>query len=267
MVGGTNYQQSQFNRVTDAQRQPGSTFKLFSYTAAIEQGISPGKSYSCAPLNWQGFRYRGCEHGASGSTDMYTGLALSENVIALRVAQDVGLEKVVRMAQRLGVKSPINPVPGLVIGQSEANVLEMTGAFGAIANHGVWNPPRAIKRIYDSSDCTNRSQPKTCRLIYDATQDSQASQQVLQRSVADTVTTLLRGVVQRGTGRSASLGLGEAGKTGTTDRNVDLWFIGFVPKNQLVTGIWLGNDNNSPTNGSSAQAAQLWGNYMRKVVQ
>ncbi len=267
MVGGTNYQQSQFNRATDAQRQPGSTFKLFSYTAAIEQGISPGKSYSCAPLNWQGFKYSGCEHGASGSTDMYTGMALSENVIALRVAQDVGLEKVVRMAQRLGVKSPLNPVPGLVIGQSETNVLEMTGAFGAIANHGVWNPPRAIKRIYDSSDCSDRTQPKTCRLIYDATKDSQASQQVLQRSVADTVTSLLRGVVERGTGRSASLGLGEAGKTGTTDRNVDLWFIGFVPKNQLVTGIWLGNDNNSPTNGSSAQAAQLWGNYMRKVVQ
>jgi peptidoglycan glycosyltransferase len=89
---------------------------------------------------------------------------------------------------------------------------------------------------------------------------------VVQRSVADTVTSLLRGVVQRGTGRSASLGLGEAGKTGTTDRNVDLWFIGFVPKNQLVTGIWLGNDNNSPTSGSSAQAAQLWGNYMRRVV-
>ncbi|AFZ13901.1 FHA modulated glycosyl transferase/transpeptidase [Crinalium epipsammum PCC 9333] len=267
MVGGTNYQQSQFNRVTGAQRQPGSTFKLFSYAAAIEQGISPGKSYSCAPLNWQGFRYRGCEHGASGSTDMFTGMALSENVIALRVAQDVGLEKVVRMAQRLGVKSPLNPIPGLVIGQSEANVLEMTGAFGAIANKGIWNPPRAIKRIYDSSDCSDRAQPKTCRLIYDATQDSQGSQQVLQRSVADTVTSLLRGVVQRGTGRSASLGLGEAGKTGTTDRNVDLWFIGFVPKNQLVTGIWLGNDNNSPTNGSSAQAAQLWGNYMRKVVQ
>ncbi len=81
------------------------------------------------------------------------------------------------------------------------------------------------------------------------------------------MTSMLRGVVERGTGRSAALGLGEAGKTGTTNNNVDLWFIGFVPSQQIVTGVWLGNDNNSPTSGSSAQAARLWSSYMRKVVQ
>jgi penicillin-binding protein 1A len=267
LVGGVDYQQSQFNRATDAQRQPGSTFKLFTYTSAIEQGISPRKFYSCAPLTWQGQRYRGCERAGGSGVDMATGLALSENVVALRVAQEVGLERVVDMARRLGIKSKLNPVPGLVIGQSEVNVLELTGAFGAIANRGMWHRPHIIKRVFDSSVCRDRTQPETCRVIYAYGEDAEASKRVLQPGVADTMTDLLQGVVQRGTGKSAALGLGEAGKTGTTNDNVDLWFVGFIPSQQIVTGIWLGNDNNSPTRGSSAQAAQLWGNYMRQVVR
>ncbi|MUL37439.1 transglycosylase domain-containing protein [Gloeocapsopsis dulcis] len=266
LVGGTDYKTSQFNRATQAQRQPGSTFKLFTYTAAVEQGISPYKAYSCAPLSWRGQRYRGCER-SGGSIDMYTGLALSENAVALRVAQDVGLDRVVRMARRLGVKSPLNPVPGLVLGQSEANVLEMTGAFAAIANNGVWNRPHLISRILDSSDCSDRENLKTCRVIYSFEQSNDANVQAIQPNVANVITSMLRSVVQRGTGRSAAIGVSAAGKTGTTDNNKDLWFIGFVPSRQLVTGVWLGNDNSSPTAGSSAIAAQLWGNYMRQVVQ
>ncbi|MBE9189917.1 transglycosylase domain-containing protein [Gloeocapsopsis crepidinum LEGE 06123] len=263
LVGGTDYKTSQFNRATQAQRQPGSTFKLFAYTAAVEQGISPYKTYSCAPLSWRGQRYRGCER-SSGSIDMYTGLALSENAVALRVAQDVGLDRVVRMARRLGVESPLNPVPGLVLGQSETTVLEMTGAFAAIANNGVWNRPHLISRILDSSDCSDRENLKTCRVIYSFEQSNDANVQAIQPNVADVVASMLRSVVQRGTGRSAAIGVSTAGKTGTTDDNKDLWFIGFVPSQQLVTGVWLGNDNSSPTAGSSALAAQLWGNYMRQ---
>ncbi|WP_413174565.1 transglycosylase domain-containing protein [Anabaena azotica] len=268
MVGGTDYKKSQFNRAVQAQRQPGSTFKIFAYTAALEQGISSSRSYSCAPLTWQGFTYKPCRSGSGGSLDIATGLALSENPIALRVAKDVGLNKVVEMAQRLGVKSSLDPVPGLVLGQSVVNVLEMTGAFGAIGNRGVWNPPHAISRILDSSDCEDRKDLKTCRVIYSFDQDPDGNKRVLKTDVADKMIGLMQGVVSRGTGRSASIGLGEeAGKTGTTDKNVDLWFIGFIPSQQLVTGIWLGNDNNSPTSGSSAQAAQLWGNYMRKITK
>ncbi|PIG92744.1 transglycosylase domain-containing protein [Gloeocapsopsis sp. IPPAS B-1203] len=263
LVGGTDYKTSQFNRATQAQRQPGSTFKLFAYTAAVEQGISPYKTYSCAPLSWRGQRYRGCER-SSGSVDMYTGLALSENAVALRVAQDVGLDRVVRMARRLGVESPLNPVPGLVLGQSETTVLEMTGAFAAIANNGVWNRPHLISRILDSSDCSDRENLKTCRVIYSFEQSNDANVPAIQPNVADVVASMLRSVVQRGTGRSAAIGVSTAGKTGTTDDNKDLWFIGFVPSQQLVTGVWLGNDNSSPTTGSSALAAQLWGNYMRQ---
>ncbi|MEA5505839.1 transglycosylase domain-containing protein [Halotia wernerae UHCC 0503] len=267
MVGGTDYRKSQFNRAVQAQRQPGSTFKIFAYTAAIEQGISPSKSYSCAPLTWQGFTYKPCRAGADVSLDVATGLALSENPIALRVARAIGLDKVVTMAKRLGIKSTLDPVPGLVLGQSVVNVLEMTGAFGAIGNRGEWNPPHAINRILDSSDCSDRKDLKTCRVVYSFQQNPDANKRVLSTDVADEMTSLMRGVITRGTGRSAAIGLGEAGKTGTTDKNVDLWFIGFIPSRRLVTGIWLGNDNNSPTAGSSAQAAQLWGNYMGRITR
>ena len=266
MVGGTDYKKSQFNRAVQAKRQPGSTFKIFAYTAAIQQGISPSKSYSCAPLTWQGFTYKPCRAGA-GKFNIATGLALSENPIALRVAREIGLNKVVAMAQNLGIKSNLDPVPGLVLGQSVVNVLEMTGAFGSIGNRGVWNPPHAINRILDSGDCSDRNDIKTCRVIYSFDQDPDANKRVLSSGVADEMTSLMRGVITRGTGRSAAIGLGEAGKTGTTDKNVDLWFIGFIPSRRLVTGVWLGNDNNSPTSGSSAQAAQLWGNYMRRITR
>lgn len=266
MVGGTDFRRSQFNRATQAQRQPGSTFKVFAYSAALENGISPSSTFSCDSLLWQGFRYRPCRTG-TGSLSVRTGLALSENPIALRIAQRVGLDKVVSEAQRMGVKSRLDPVPGLVLGQSVVNVLEMTGAFGAIANNGLWNRPHAISRILDSGDCRDDNDLRTCREIYAFNRDPEANRRVLKTSIANTMTSMLRDVVTSGTGRSASIGQGEAGKTGTTDKNVDLWFIGFIPSRKVVTGIWLGNDNNSPTNGSSAQAATLWGNYMRKVTK
>lgn len=264
MVGGADYQESQFNRITQALRQPGSTFKVFAYTAAIEQGISPGTSYSCAPLNWGGQTFAGC---GGGSADLYTGVAQSLNVIALRVAQDVGLDKVTQMAQRMGVKSTLKAVPGLVLGQSEATPLEMTSAFGVLANEGVRNRPHTVKRIIDSGDCQNRQDIKTCRVIYQADQDGENNVRVIPPEVANTMTSLLRGVVQSGTGRSAAIGLGEVGKTGTTNDNKDLWFIGYVPNERIVTGVWLGNDNNQPTDGNSGLAAKLWGDYMRQVMR
>ncbi|MGK7874177.1 MAG: PBP1A family penicillin-binding protein [Xenococcaceae cyanobacterium] len=266
LTGGVDYGKSQFNRATQAQRQPGSTFKVFAYAAAIEQGISPRKPYSCTSLTWKGQRYKPCER-SSGEIDMYRGLAQSENAVALRVAQDASLKSVEEMAQRLGIKSKLKPVPGLVIGQSEVNVLEITGAYATFANRGIWNRPHAIKRILDGSDCSDYNNRQTCRVIYSIEKDNNARKSVISVGLADTMTKLMRGVVQAGTGRAASLGLAEAGKTGTTDRSVDLWFIGYIPNRQLVTGIWLGNDDNSPTRGSSGQAAALWGNYMREVTQ
>ncbi|HEY9815462.1 MAG TPA: transglycosylase domain-containing protein [Candidatus Obscuribacterales bacterium] len=266
LVGGTDYQASQFNRATQALRQPGSTFKVFAYAAALELGISPGTSYSCAPLTWQGQSFDGCRSGG-GSMDMYTGMALSENVVALRIAQEAGLDRVVRNAQRLGIESDLNPVPGLILGQSEVTLVELTGAFGVFANEGVRNPPHTIRRILDSSDCEDNADLQTCRVIFDYRQDAQANIPVLDPAIATTMTGMLQSVVQSGTGRAAYLGVGEAGKTGTTNDNVDLWFVGYIPRQNLVSGIWLGNDDNAATFGSSSQAAQVWGDYMERVLR
>jgi 1A family penicillin-binding protein len=263
LVGGEDYTKSQFNRVTQAKRQPGSTFKVFAFAAAIEQGISPYKLYSCGGLTWQAVSYKPCERTA-GSTDMYKGLAQSENAIALRVAKDVGLDKVINIARRLGVKSELEKVPGLILGQSEANVLEMTGAYAGIANDGIWNRPHAIRIIRDGRDCQDYTNYKTCRVIYQFNQDGSERKQAISKKVAATMTDMMQEVITSGTGKSAYVGKNEAGKTGTTDRGVDLWFIGYIPKEHIATGVWLGNDDNSATNGSSAQAASLWGKLYRE---
>jgi len=267
LVGGKDYTENKFNRATQAKRQPGSTFKLFTYLAALNQGISPNQIYSCDELVWQGQHFKPCERITEPTANMYDGIAQSENAIALRVAQEVKLDNVVKMANNLGITSPLNPVPGLVLGQSEVSLLEITGSYAAVANQGTWNRPHAIKRILDAGDCKDPRQPSTCREIYVAATDPGDQQQVVSANVARTMTTLLQGVVDHGTARAANLGMGEeAGKTGTTNNAVDLWFIGYIPSRHITTGIWLGNDNNKPTHGQSAEAAALWRIYMQKVL-
>jgi len=265
LVGGYDYTQSQFNRASQAQRQPGSTFKVFAYAAALEQGISPRKAYSCASFFWKGQSFEPCKKH-TGLIDMYPALAHSENVVALRLAQDVGLEKVVQMAKRLGITSKLAPIPGLVLGQKEVNVLEITGAYATFANEGIWNHPHAIKRVLDGNDCQDYDNPKTCRVVYSFSEEKDMQKKVISAEIAATMTDLMQGVIQYGTGTPAYLAKGEAGKTGTTNNYVDLWFIGYLPQENLVTGIWLGNDDNSPTRSSSGQAAALWGNYMREIT-
>ena len=265
LVGGKDYNKSQFNRVTQAQRQPASTFKVFAYTTALEDGISPQKTFSCSPLLWQGIQYKACER-TSGATTMTQGLALSENAVALRVAQDVGLKKIVKTAKKLGIRSSLNPVPGLVLGQSEVNLLEMTGAYTAFANRGVWSRPHGINVIRDGRDCEDFNNYLTCREVYRFNQSGAEQKKVLNSRVANNMNRMLQQAVTSGTGRSAYLGRGEAGKTGTTNKAIDLWFIGYVPQDNLLTGIWLGNDDNKPTKSSSSQAALLWGKYMKKVL-
>ena len=263
MVGGVDYQKSQFNRVTQAQRQPGSTFKVFTYTAALIGGISPYETFSCAAMRWQAMSYKPCER-SKGNIDMFQGLALSENVVALRIAKEAGLKNIVQLAKNFGINSQLQAIPGLVIGQKEVNVLEITGAYAVFPNRGIWNRPHAIKRILDSNDCTNPDDYTTCRAIYSVEEEPDTSKRVVNDRVAGTMRNMLQEVVSHGTGRAAFLGIGEGGKTGTTDRNIDLWFIGYIPRQNLITGIWLGNDDNSPTNGSSSQAAALWKKYMQR---
>lgn len=266
MVGGVNFGQSQFNRASQALRQPGSTFKLFAYGAALEQSIPPSRTFACDALTWSGQRFAGCRSGAA-PLDMYAGMARSENVVALRIAQEAGLNRVVDTAQRLGITAKLRATPGLPLGESEVTPLEITGSFAAVANNGVWNRPHGILRVLDSNDCTDANDLSTCRIIYEFGQAGDADRPVMEPAIANTLVGLLQGVVQGGTGRNAFLGLGEHGKTGTTDDNRDLWFVGTLPSYGLTTGVWLGNDDNSPTQGSSGQAAAVWGSYMRQVVQ
>ena len=263
MVGGYDYQESQFNRATQALRQPGSTFKVFAYAEALEQGISPYATYSCEPVYWQGYS-GGCER-SGGDINFFTAVAQSENGVALRVAQAVGLDKIIQLAQNMGIQSPLEPVPGLVLGEKEVTVLDLTGAFAVFANGGIFYQPHAIDRIYDSNQCPNPAQRQSCQSLYDYSQVAAGGRRVLSPETAQTMTQLLQGVISGGTG--ASVGIpGAAGKTGTTDYAVDSWFVGYLPDRGWVTGIWLGNDDNTPTSGGSGLAAKLWGNYMRQVL-
>ncbi|WP_448525508.1 transglycosylase domain-containing protein [Parathermosynechococcus lividus] len=264
LVGGVDYQKSQFNRATLAMRQPGSTFKIFVFAEALRQGRSPHETLSCEPVFWQGQRFEGCRHGG-GAMDLATALALSENPIALRLAQQVGLQPTIQLAQRMGLSTPLQAVPGLVLGQSETTLLEMSGAFAVLANAGKRIPPHTILEVRDGSDCTTPTDWQTCRVIYQA--KTEAPQPVLEMAIANQMTDLLTAVVSRGTGRAAALSWPVAGKTGTTNDGRDLWFIGYVPAADVLTGIWLGNDDNSPTQGSSGLAAALWGDYMGQVLQ
>jgi membrane peptidoglycan carboxypeptidase len=262
MTGGVDYKASQFNRASQSLRQPGSTFKLFSYAAAVDRGISPSRAFSCSGLSG----VAGCHNGGSGAIDMYRGFALSENVVAIRVADSAGLDNVVKMAKNLGITAKLDESSNMVLGGNEVKILEMAGAYATIVNEGKYIKPHAIKRILDSADCQNPKDRQTCRVIFDASTFFKP-QQKIDAGVASTMLDMMRGVVQYGTGRSAAIPQGAVvGKTGTTDEGRDLWFIGAVPRKNLVTAVWLGNDE-GVTNGSSAVAAQVWGDYMRQAVR
>ena len=262
MTGGVDYKSSQFNRAAQALRQAGSTFKLFSYAAALDRGISPNTAYSCSGLSG----IIGCHNGGSGAINMYRGFALSENVVAVRVAEAAGFENVVKMAKNLGITTKLDASSNMVLGGNEVKILEMAGAYATVVNQGKYIKPHAIKRILDTNDCKVPKDRQTCRVVFDAS-NALKPRQVIDAGVANIMVDMMRGVVQYGTGRPAAIAQGTAvGKTGTTDEGRDLWFIGAVPKRNLVTAVWLGNDQ-GVTNGSSAVAAQVWGDYMRQAVR
>lgn len=266
IAGGRDYRQSQFNRASMALRQPGSTFKLIPYLVALERGLRPADGISCAPLRWRGQSFAS---GCSGSLSLVSAFAVSSNTAALRLAQRVGLDALVQKARDLGITSPLAAVPGLALGQSEVTLLELTAAYAAIANNGIWHAPTTIRRLTDAEACSGQSSSQ-CRQTSAGGGGSAAGQapahpgrRVTTPATAQAMQQLLRAVVQRGTGQMASLGGQEGGKTGTTNESRDLLFVGYEPQRHWVVGIWLGNDDNSPTRASSALAASLWGEILR----
>ncbi len=266
IAGGRDYRTSQYNRASQALRQPGSTFKLFTYLAALQRGSRPGDVISCSPLSWRGQSF---SSGCGGSLSLRQAFAISSNTAALRLARRVGLEVVVQQAQDLGISSSLNPVPGLTLGQSEARLIELTAAYGAVANGGVWHAPSTIRRLTDAETCAGLESERCRQLRNKGDQPNraiQAGRSVLKPEVARSMQGLLQAVVRSGTGGAAYLGGEEGGKTGTTNGARDLLFIGYEPGRHWVMGIWLGNDDNSPTRSSSALAAGLWGDIMRQAT-
>lgn len=254
MVGGKDYESSQFNRVTQAKRQPGSTFKPILYATAIASGISPNKSYPNVPIDIGGYRPENYGDSYSGGNmSLRDALTRSVNVVAVRLLLDVGWNPVIGLARKMGITSKIEPTYSLALGSWEMTPLEMTSAYGTFANQGTHVQPYAIQNVVN---------PKG-EVIYKA--EHQQTRALDEDSNA-IMTSMMRSVVTSGTGRPAQLGDRQvAGKTGTSDEAKDLWFIGYIP--QLVTGVWLGNDNSLPTRGASTTAAIAWGEFMRTATK
>lgn len=253
MVGGYQYKESEFNRVTQAQRQPGSTFKGLVYAAGIGAGFSPYDSYLDEPYKVDGYRPRNYGNKHSGWVSMSDALSRSVNVVAVKVLIDVGFEPAIKLAKEMGIKSPLKPTYAMALGAYEVNLLELTNAYATLAAEGNYIPAHGIRRILD----------KQGNIIY---QVKFKPKQVLDKNSAAITSWMLEGVVEGGTGSPAALSDRDvAGKTGTSEEARDLWFIGYIP--QAVTGVWLGNDNNDPTWGASSSAAYSWGEFMQRVVK
>jgi penicillin-binding protein 1A len=250
MVGGRDYDRSQFNRATQAQRQPGSAFKPFVYLAGLEAGIQPSDQFVDAPIRIGGWQPRDYTGHYQGSMSLSEGLAQSVNTIAVQVAQRAGLGNVVSVAHRLGISSPLAPEMSLALGTNEVNLLELVSAYAPFANGGRAVLPHGISEIRDQAG----------RPIF--RRAGSGLGQVVRPELAGTMNEMLSGVIDHGTGRSAQLARPAAGKTGTTQDYRDAWFIGYTA--DLVAGVWLGNDDNSPMNKVTGGMlpAQTWRRFM-----
>ena len=258
MVGGQDWNRSQFNRATQALRSPGSTFKLFTYTAALRFGMTPEDTISarerCYNDGWPPKRF--CIPGTGGAMTLKDALTRSINTAAVATAEKVGFPRVIDTARRLGITGDIGEYPSMVLGANEKTVLEMTAAYAAINNRGLFVMPTPFEEITGPDGKRLFSRGKT----------TPPERRAVSSDVADAMTVMLQSAVRNGTGGGAALpDRPVAGKTGTAEGARDLWFIGSIP--QLTTAIWFGYDQNWKTGSSSAQAAYAWGSYMRQVTK
>jgi penicillin-binding protein 1A len=253
MVGGKDFEKNQFNRVTQAKRQPGSTFKPIVYTTAIAGGIRPDKTYIDAPFEVDGYKPKNASKSHKGSISMRGALTNSINIVAIKILIDTGFQPVMDLAHKMGIESELKPYYSLALGGLEVNMLEMANAYGTFATGGIHEKAHSIQRIIDRKG----------NVLYE---NKLNPQRVIETNNTAIAISLMRGVVTEGTGTGAQLASrAVAGKTGTTDKERDLWFIGYIP--QVVTGVWLGNDNNRPTGNASTTAAYAWGKFMSQAVK
>ena len=249
MVGGLDYGASSYNRAIAALRQPGSAFKLFVYLAALEHGLSPASRLDDAPLTIDGWQPRNYADRYRGPVTLREALAHSINTVAVRVTERVGRGTVVAAARRLGITSALSPHPSIALGAVEVTLIELTAAYAAIANGGLGVWPHAI--VAASSDG---------RTLY--RRRGSGPGRVVEDATARRLQGMLRAVVAEGTGRAVRSIAGAAGKTGTSQAHRDAWFVGYA--GDLVTGVWVGNDDSSPTRGvvGGGLPAQIWRDFM-----
>jgi penicillin-binding protein 1A len=247
LVGGRDYDESVFNRATLARRQPGSAFKPFVYLAAVESGISPWETRTDSTVDIDGWAPTNYGDRSYGTITLADALAHSVNTITAALGQEVGIDKVMEAAQRLGIKSPLEANASLALGTSEVTPLELTAAYAAFANGGLRVQPYMVTQVTDNSG----------HVLY--TRQPPQAERVVADHVNRDMVAMLYGVVSQGTGRSASVpGHEAAGKTGTTQDYRDAWFVGFTT--DYVACVWIGNDNSSPMRNVTGGTipAEVW---------
>lgn len=256
MVGGKDYSVSQVNRALTEIRQPGSAFKPFVYATALNQGLSMNALSVDEPISIAGYAPQNYDKKYLGPVTLHKALRASINTVAVKLGQQVGMENVLTLAQALGIRT-IQPqdnnlasaLGGLTQG---VKLIELTAAYTAFANQGIYSEPVAILKVVDENGVVLE-------------ENSWQQQPLLRPDIAYLMTTMMVSVINDGTGTAANIGRPAAGKTGTTDGYETAWFIGYTP--EILTGIYLGKDDRSPVGLSGSQVAAYWGKLMTQALK
>jgi penicillin-binding protein 1A len=254
MIGGRDYVDSIYNRATQAERQPGSAWKLFVYLSALESGMKPEDTVVDEPVTIGGWTPRNSTRTYAGPVTLREAFARSINTISAKIGDALGFGTIADMARRFGISGNISTYPSMVLGTSEVRLIDMTRAFASVQNRGVSVMPYAIRKVVTADG----------RLLH---QHQSTEQRVLVAPwVAAEMTDLLQSAVLSGTGRAAQIGRPVAGKTGTTSSNKDGWFIGF--SSGLTTGVWMGRDDARTVGGlqGGTAPARAFSDFMKVAV-
>ncbi len=256
LVGGRSYAESQFNRAVSAKRQPGSAFKPFVYLTAIEHGLTPDTVREDGPISVKGWKPENYEHEYMGPVTLTQALANSLNTVSVRLTLEFGPAAVIRTAYRLGISSTLEPNASIALGTSEVSPLELVSAYATFANGGFAVAAHVVERVR-----TTDGKPLYAR-------STQMLGRIVDARYVAMMNTMMHETLVSGTARRADLpGWPAAGKTGTSQDYRDAWFIGYT--SQLVTGVWLGNDDNSPTRKATGGGlpVEIWSRFMRTALQ
>src|SRR5205809_5304435 len=260
MVGGYDFFRSEFNRAVQARRQPGSAFKPFVYVAALESGFTPASRVDDAPVSYavgggQTWKPENYDRKFRGPTTLQQAVEESINVVTVKLQEQIGLSRTVRVARRFGITSPLDVNLSLALGTSDLTLLELTSAYATLANQGAWLAPTTVRYVTDAQG----------KLLEEHIAEPK---EAVPPETAYVITHMLRGVVERGTGQAAKvLGRPIAAKTGTTNDYSNAWFLGFTPR--LATGVWVGYDlprSLGRDETGSRVAVPIWVAYMNRVL-